>query len=58
MVASVELGVHQPFYERLNDLLNLNTDEFYLGYVDDPVLKQRIDFIDTLLESDDPLVTY
>lgn len=55
--ASVEVAIHQPFYERLNDLLNLNTDKFYLGYVDSPVLKQRIGFIDKLLESSDPLVS-
>ena len=40
-----ELGVHQPFYARLNELLNLNTDEFYLSYVNDPILNDRIEFV-------------
>lgn len=45
-----ELGVHQPFYSKLNELLNLNTDEFYLGYVDDPVLKERMDFVEEIIK--------
>lgn len=48
---SIELGVHQPFYARLNELLNLNTDDFYLGYVNDPVLKERIEFIDDMINT-------
>lgn len=46
---AVESGVHQPFYARLNELLHLNTDDFYLSYVEDPVLKDRIDFIDGIV---------
>jgi ribonucleoside-diphosphate reductase beta chain len=41
----VELAIHQPFYDKINQLLGLSTDEFYNSYVDDPVLKQRMDFI-------------
>lgn len=40
-----ELAVHQPFYDKINQSLGLSTDEFYLSYLDDPALKQRIDFI-------------
>ena len=40
-----ELAVHQPFYDKINQALGLATDEFYSSYVDDPVLKQRMDFI-------------
>jgi len=40
-----ELAVHQPFYDKINQSLGLSTDEFYSSYVDDPVLKQRMDFI-------------
>ena len=47
-----ELGVHQPFYARLNELLNLNTDEFYLSYVDDPILKERIEFVENLVKGE------
>jgi ribonucleoside-diphosphate reductase beta chain len=50
---SIELGVHQPFYARLNELLNLNTDDFYLSYVNDPILKERIEFVESLVDNDD-----
>src|SRR5690625_1508823 len=29
-----ELGVHAPFYSKLNEVLGLDTDEFYNSYVD------------------------
>lgn len=40
-----ELAIHQPFYDEINKLLGLSTDEFYSSYVDDPILKQRMSFI-------------
>ena len=50
---NVELNVHAPFYSKINEVLGLATDEFYTSYVDDPVLKQRIDFIDALVNVED-----
>lgn len=46
-----ELGIHQKFYARINELLNLNTDEFYLSYIDDPILNDRISFVDDLINN-------
>lgn len=46
----VELGIHQFFYKRLNEVLGLATDEFYNAYADDPELKARIDFLEQTLE--------
>jgi ribonucleotide reductase beta subunit family protein with ferritin-like domain len=40
-----ELNVHAVFYNKLNEVLGLNTDEFYSSYVDDPVLKDRMKWI-------------
>lgn len=48
-----ELGIHQPFYARLNELLNLSTDEFYLSYTKDPILKERIEFVDSIVNSNE-----
>lgn len=53
----VELAVHAPFYNKLNEVLGLNTDEFYTSYVDDPVLKNRMDFLDSIVGSDDDLLS-
>lgn len=52
-----ELGVHAPFYNKINEALMLNTDEFYTSYVDDPVLKSRMDFIDSYVNHEDDLVS-
>ena len=53
----VELAVHAPFYNKLNEVLGLNTDEFYTSYVDDPVLKSRMDFLDSIVDSEDDLLS-
>lgn len=52
-----ELGVHQPFYSRLNELLNLNTDDFYLSYVKDTVLLERMNFVEDMIASKDDLLS-
>ena len=52
-----ELAVHKPFYNKINELLHLNTDEFYLSYVNDPVLADRMAFIDEIVGGDDPLMS-
>lgn len=41
----VELGVHAVFYNRINEVLGLDTDEFYNSYMDDPILKNRMGWI-------------
>jgi len=40
-----ELNVHAPFYNKLNEVLGLNTDEFYSSYVNDPILNNRMHWI-------------
>lgn len=46
----MELGVHGPFYNRINELLGIDTDEFYLSYLDDPILKNRMAWIGKRVE--------
>jgi ribonucleoside-diphosphate reductase beta chain len=50
-----ELAVHAPFYNKLNEALNVSTDEFYLSYTQDPILKERMEFIDSAINGDDEL---
>lgn len=52
-----ELAVHAPFYAKLNEALNVSTDEFYTSYVDDPVLRSRMQFIDNALSDTDDLLS-
>lgn len=54
-ICYTEMGVHAPFYNKLNEALNLNTEEFYLGYKTDPVLNARMEFVKELIGSEDPL---
>lgn len=53
--ATFELAIHKPFYNKINELLHVSSDEFYTSYVNDPVLKDRIEFIDSIVDSDDDL---
>lgn len=46
---AVELGVHAPFYAKINELLGLNTDEFYSSYIDNDVLKDRMEHITAIV---------
>lgn len=45
-----EINIHLPFYNRINELLHLNTDEFYSSYVKDETLKSRIEFISSVID--------
>lgn len=49
----IELNVHAPFYNKINEVLGLATDEFYSEYVNDPVLAERMKFIGSIIDSDD-----
>ena len=52
-----ELNVHAPFYNKLNEALHLNTEEFYMSYVDDDLLRERMEFIEELVCDKDPLLS-
>jgi ribonucleotide reductase beta subunit family protein with ferritin-like domain len=55
--AAFELGIHKPFYQQINQVFNLDTDEFYEAYVDDPVLKSRMEFLDSMVNHPNDLVS-
>jgi ribonucleotide reductase beta subunit family protein with ferritin-like domain len=50
--ASVE-AEHALFYDKLNDALKLSNKEFYLSFMDDKHMKQRVDFIHNKLQVGD-----
>jgi ribonucleotide reductase beta subunit family protein with ferritin-like domain len=50
-----ETNIHLPFYNRINELLHINTDEYYNSYVKDPTLKARMEFIGSIIDSKDDL---
>lgn len=49
----IELALHLPFYQNLNTQLGLDTDDFWTSYIDDPALKERMEFLDTFVDGDD-----
>lgn len=49
----VELNSHAKFYNEINEQLGLGTMEFYTSYLDDPDLRERMAFLDSMLESFD-----
>lgn len=56
--AHVELNSHAPFYNEINRELGLSSYEFYTEYLNDPVLSERMKFIDQMIASaDDELST-
>lgn len=55
MFGAMELQVHAKFYAKINEELGLATDEFYNEYVTDPVLAERIEFLDQVLHQKDDL---
>jgi len=50
-----ELAIHKKFYQKLNESLHVDNDDFYLEYANDPILKERMEFIDDVVTSDNDL---
>lgn len=55
--AMFELAVHAPFYNKINQLLHIDTPEFYMSYLNDPVLKSRVEHIGAMISDPDDLVS-
>lgn len=52
-----EINMHLPFYNKIDQLLHVNTDDYYNSYVQDKTLKSRIEFIDWAINNDNDLVS-
>tara|TARA_Y100000310_G_scaffold227068_1_gene229260 strand:+ start:2327 stop:3331 length:1005 start_codon:yes stop_codon:yes gene_type:complete len=55
MFSAIELQVHAKFYAKINEELGLANDDFYLEYLQDPELRQRIEYLETALDGYDKL---
>jgi len=51
-----ELAVHGPFYNKINELLYINTPEFYLSYQEDKTLSSRVEHIGEMISNKDDCV--
>lgn len=52
-----ELAVHAPFYNKINELLHINTPEFYNSYQQDEVLKARVEHLGEIIDHPSDLVS-
>lgn len=52
-----ELSIHAPFYNKINQLLHIDTPEFYSSYVDNETLKSRVEHIDEIINDKNDLVS-
>lgn len=50
-----ESCVHKRFYNKINELLHINTDEFHNSYKEDETLSSRMEFVDKALNDEDLL---
>lgn len=53
LFSAVELNSHAPFYNRINELLYVDTEEFYSSYKHDEIMSERIKFIGDIINSPD-----
>lgn len=52
-----ELAVHGPFYNKINQLLSLDTTDFYTDYQNSPTLAARVEHLGQLIDHPDDLVS-
>lgn len=52
--AFTEINSHAPFYDLINKTLSLATDEFYDSWKEEPILVDRMNFVEEHLKTDDP----
>lgn len=55
--SDVEMNIHFPFYRRVNEVLGVHNDEFYEEFEKDPLLKQRVEFLHSLVKDEDSLAS-
>jgi len=55
--ANIEMNVHAPFYMRIDELLGLNTPEFYESFIYNETLAARMKFIQECVQHQNPLVS-
>lgn len=57
IIAMTELAVHAEFYDQINIQLGLDSDEYYSEYKQNPVLKERMDWLDSVLQGEDKILS-
>lgn len=53
VINMMERAVHARFYDKINKVFGLDTDEHYLSYVNDPIFSQRAKWLGEILRNED-----
>ncbi len=57
VIDAVEKGIHAEFYNQLNIVLGLDTDEHYTAYLRHPVMKERMEWLGGILNGEDKILS-
>lgn len=57
IIDAVEKGVHAEFYNQLNIVLGLDTDEHYTAYLRHPVMSERMRWLGSVLGGEDKILS-
>ena len=55
--SDVEMNIHFPFYRRVNEVLGTHNEEFYKSFETDPLLIDRVNFMQELVGEKDSLAS-
>lgn len=56
VVDMVEKAIHAEFYDQLNLVLGLDSDEYYLSYTKDKELNERVEWLGSVLNQEDKIL--
>lgn len=57
VINMVERAVHERFYDKVNKVFQLDNDEHYLSYLNDPIFKDRARWLGETLKQEDKKLT-
>lgn len=55
--AMTEINIHAPFYNKINEILRLDTIEFHMEYKNVQCMVERMEFIERMVTTDDDMLS-
>lgn len=56
IIDAIEKGVHAEFYNQINIQLGLDTEEHYLAFLENPEMKERVQWLGKVLSGEDKIL--
>jgi len=57
VMGMTELAIHARFYNQINKELGLDNDYHYMSYLENPILKGRVEWLDEVINGEDKLLS-